>query len=161
VPHAHEDYTLPPAAGPDPMLPVWPDARAAGIDPDAVTISCCGRSSSIRRPWWPQGRAAGRRPALRPSSGEPPSEKRATAAWLLVIAVDVAWHLTTIAWWTFAALFVVLAPSPAAPSGRQLLAVLAGGCLASGLVILAASRGRHLAWPFFVAIAAAAVTAMP
>jgi hypothetical protein len=72
-----------------------------------------------------------------------------------------AWHLTTIAWWTFAALFVVLAPAPAAPSGRQLLAVLAAGCLATSLVILAASRGRHLAWPLFLAIAAAAATAMP
>ncbi len=76
-------------------------------------------------------------------------------------ALRFAWHLTTIAWWTFAAIFVVLAPAPASPTVRLVLGTLAAGCLATGLVILAASRGRHLAWPLFVAIAGAAFAAMP
>jgi hypothetical protein len=76
-------------------------------------------------------------------------------------ALRFAWHLTSIAWWTFAALFVVLAPAPASPAVRLVLGTLAAGCLATGLVILAASRGRHLAWPVFVAVAVAAFAAMP
>lgn len=71
-------------------------------------------------------------------------------------ALRFAWHLTTIAWWAFAAIFVVLAPEPLAPPGGRILAVLAAAFLITGLVILISSRGRHLAWPLFLGIAAAA-----
>jgi hypothetical protein len=75
-------------------------------------------------------------------------------------ALRATWHLATIAWWTFAALFVVLARAPASPTGRLILGVLAAGFLATGLVILASSRGRHPAWLVFLAIAAAVAAAM-
>jgi hypothetical protein len=73
----------------------------------------------------------------------------------------LAWHVTSIAWWTLAGIFAVLAPAPQAPPGGRILMVLAGGFLVTGLVVLAGSRGRHLAWPLFLGIAAAAVAALP
>src|SRR5262249_33818149 len=61
-----------------------------------------------------------------------------------------AWHLTTVAWWGSAALFFVMAQGPV--SLPAVSAVLAAVFLISGLVTLIASRGRHLAWPVFLAI---------
>ncbi len=60
-----------------------------------------------------------------------------------------AWHITSIAWWGFAALFLAL------PEGdhRVIGTVSAVTFGISSLVTLAASRGRHLAWPVFLAIA--------
>ena len=61
-----------------------------------------------------------------------------------------AWHLTSIAWWGAAALLFLMAQRPlssAAASG-----VLAGVFLVSAVITLVASRGRHLAWPVFLAI---------
>lgn len=63
-----------------------------------------------------------------------------------------AWHLTTVAWLGFAALAVALAMAESgrpAPSARQ---VLAGTALASAVVTLVGSRGRHPAWIVFLAI---------
>ena len=67
-----------------------------------------------------------------------------------------AWHLTTLTWWAIAAVFALLAPAPLAPPGSRILAVLAGTFCLSGLVVLAGSRGRHLAWPVFLAVGVAA-----
>jgi hypothetical protein len=64
-----------------------------------------------------------------------------------------AWHLTTLAWWGIGAIMIVLAAAPPDGPGRLLLAIIAATFLASGLVTLVASRGRHLAWPVFLAIA--------
>lgn len=64
-----------------------------------------------------------------------------------------AWHLTTIAWWGFAALLLVLAAGGDAP--RSLVgALVAVTFLMTAAVTAVASRGRHLAWPVFLAIAA-------
>ena len=68
-----------------------------------------------------------------------------------------AWHLTSIAWWGSAALFVVLSRG----SVRQGVQVLSIMFFASALVALVASRGRHLVWILFAAIAAAAWMGMP
>ncbi len=68
-----------------------------------------------------------------------------------------AWHLTTIAWWGLGAIFLVLAPAPLSGSARPVLAVLATTFFFTGLVVLASSGGRHLAWPLFLGIAVAAV----
>lgn len=62
-----------------------------------------------------------------------------------------AWHLTTIAWWGFGAM-LVLAARGMLSAGSALL-VLSATMAATGLAILVASRGRHLAWPVFLAIA--------
>lgn len=61
-----------------------------------------------------------------------------------------AWHLTSVAWWGTAALFFVMAQWPV--SLANVSAVLAGVFLVSAVVTLVASRGRHFAWPVFLAI---------
>lgn len=61
-----------------------------------------------------------------------------------------AWHLTSVAWWGAAALFVLLARGPI--SSAAVSGVLAALFLASAAITLIASRGRHLAWPVFLAI---------
>ena len=67
-----------------------------------------------------------------------------------------AWHLTTVAWWGLAALLLVAARSPDPISRTALGGIVAGTFLASALVTLLGSRGRHLAWVVFLAIAAGA-----
>lgn len=57
-----------------------------------------------------------------------------------------AWHLTTVAWWG-CALLVLLRPDPGT------LRVVAAVFALSFLIALFASRGRHLAWIVFLAIA--------
>ncbi len=61
-----------------------------------------------------------------------------------------AWHLTTIAWWGFAAILVQLARG--APSRQGIATALGITFLATAAVTLAASRGKHLAWPVFLLI---------
>ncbi len=68
-----------------------------------------------------------------------------------------AWHITTLAWWGFAAVLGWLAITPLDGSSRTVLVMIALTFLATGLVTLISSRGRHLAWIIFVAIAALSV----
>ena len=67
-----------------------------------------------------------------------------------------AWHLTTLAWWGFAALLIVAARSPQPLSRPALGGIVAGTFLASAITTLVGSRGRHPAWLVFLAIAAGA-----
>jgi hypothetical protein len=70
-----------------------------------------------------------------------------------------AWHLTTLAWWGFAAQMALAsgALSAAEPAGKSpLLRAIAWTFFASAALGLAVTRGRHLAWPVFLAIAACA-----
>jgi hypothetical protein len=63
-----------------------------------------------------------------------------------------AWHLTSVAWWGFAAILVVLAsPEPANPR-NAILAVISGTFAVHAAVTGIASRGRHAAWLVFLAI---------
>lgn len=64
-----------------------------------------------------------------------------------------AWHITSVAWVGLAGMLGVLASSPANTERTQatLIAAIFG---ASGVVALAGSRGRHLSWIVFFAIAA-------
>ena len=64
-----------------------------------------------------------------------------------------AWHITTVAWWGMGV--VLLAFSWMLPDAGQRmgLIVLAATFLITGMIILVVSRGRHLAWPVFLAIA--------
>lgn len=66
-----------------------------------------------------------------------------------------AWHLTSVAWLGFGALLVVAARGAEA-AGPDGLRVVAATFAASALVTFAGSRGRHLAWLAFAAIAALA-----
>lgn len=68
-----------------------------------------------------------------------------------------AWHLTTMAWWGFGALLVLMAA--AVPGGRawqEVGAVVAAVFALSAVITLVGSRGRHLAWLAFLVIALAA-----
>lgn len=68
-----------------------------------------------------------------------------------------AWHLTTLAWWGFAALLVQLAQSSlTASSAAQ---VLGYTFIASGLLPLFITRGRHWSWLVLFAIGGIALAA--
>jgi hypothetical protein len=60
-----------------------------------------------------------------------------------------AWHLTSIAWLGFAAIFAGL--TQVALEARQMPAVILTGVLGiSGIIAFIAGRGRHPAWVFFL-----------
>jgi len=61
-----------------------------------------------------------------------------------------AWHITTIAWFGFAALLILLHLERATPSA--MLIAIASTFAVTGLVALLASRGKHLSWIVFGAI---------
>jgi len=62
-----------------------------------------------------------------------------------------AWHLTSLAWLSLAAVLVKL--SSHAPSRTELGLLLAGTFATSGAIAFVGSRGRHLSWVVFGAIA--------
>lgn len=62
-----------------------------------------------------------------------------------------AWHLTTVAWWGVGAM-LVLASRGLLTTGNTLRAIAATMAVTAA-IILVSSRGRHLAWPVFLAIA--------
>src|SRR5688572_24842554 len=66
-----------------------------------------------------------------------------------------AWHLTTVAWWGSGVIFWRL--SQGTLSATTVSAILGVVFLLSAIVTLAASRGRHLAWPVFLAIGLIAI----
>jgi hypothetical protein len=65
-----------------------------------------------------------------------------------------AWHLTTLTWWAIAVILGLMALSPVGETGRMILVVIATLFLAMGAFTLVTSRGRHVSWPFFLAIGA-------
>ena len=66
-----------------------------------------------------------------------------------------AWHITTVAWFGLAAILVLLAKTAATPENIAL--AVGWTFLASGLIALVASRGRHLSWVVFLAIGCLAI----
>jgi len=62
-----------------------------------------------------------------------------------------AWHITTVAWWGFAAILLLLARQSL--TSHQLLLIVASTFLLTGAITLVISRGRHLAWAAFYAAA--------
>jgi hypothetical protein len=64
-----------------------------------------------------------------------------------------AWHLTTVAWCGAASLLLVLAPHPLDSSSLITCRIIAATFLASSIVALIGSRGRHLSWVVFIVIA--------
>jgi hypothetical protein len=65
-----------------------------------------------------------------------------------------AWHLTSLAWFGFAYLLVLIAMgrTPGAVELARTIAVLFG---LSGLIAFVTSRGKHIAWPLFALVALA------
>ena len=68
-----------------------------------------------------------------------------------------AWHLSSVAWFGFAAILVLLAHPPTTPGTIGL--VIGFTFLVHSAVALAGSRGRHLSWPVFLAIGIIAIYA--
>jgi len=64
-----------------------------------------------------------------------------------------AWHLTTLAWWGFAALLLVIASPVLPPDRRAILLCVSLTFAASAILTGVYSRGRHFAWIAFLAIA--------
>jgi hypothetical protein len=78
--------------------------------------------------------------------------------WFTKRTLRFAWHLTTVAWWGFAALLWLqsgVRTGEPAVLGRNALLVIASTFLVSAVITFGASRGRHLAWIVFLAMAVA------
>lgn len=61
-----------------------------------------------------------------------------------------AWHLTTVAWFGFAAMMVWLAQARLSPATAS--TIMAVTFLLTSAIALIGSRGRHFAWPVFLFI---------
>ena len=61
-----------------------------------------------------------------------------------------AWHLTSVAWWGFALILIVMAGGP--PALQTLGLIIGVTFLVHSVITLIASRGKHFAWPVFLAI---------
>lgn len=68
-----------------------------------------------------------------------------------------AWHITTIAWWGFAAILFQLANGAFSVQGVALAIGLT--FIATSFVTFVISRAKHLAWPVFLFIGCAALYA--
>ena len=62
-----------------------------------------------------------------------------------------AWHITTLAWWGFAAILIAVANDY---GQREILIITALTFASSALVSAISSRGWHLSWIVFLSIAA-------
>ncbi|PAJ71641.1 hypothetical protein CJF42_25640 [Pseudoalteromonas sp. NBT06-2] len=71
--------------------------------------------------------------------------------WFTKRVIRFAWHLTTIAWWGFAAILFVLS-NPGVNVKNETLIIIAVVFLLSGIVSLLFTRGKHLSWVFFFTI---------
>jgi hypothetical protein len=66
-----------------------------------------------------------------------------------------AWHLTTVAWFGFAAMLFHIA---AGPINAQAVGYIIGVTfLLHGACALVGSKGRHFSWPFFLIIGLASI----
>lgn len=74
--------------------------------------------------------------------------------WFTKQVLRFAWHLTSVAWLGFGALLLALAAGPPTPAALRTIVAVTFGVHA--LITLVVSRGRHLAWIAFLAIAALA-----
>jgi hypothetical protein len=66
-----------------------------------------------------------------------------------------AWHVTSIAWFGFAAL--LLQAGGEGPAGSRVLRIVGLTFIASGILPLACTRGRHLSWLVMFAIGGVAL----
>ena len=65
-----------------------------------------------------------------------------------------AWHVTSIAWWGTGAILAAIALAPPADIQRPILIATAVTYIVTGILVLICGRGRHLAWPIFLAVGA-------
>ena len=72
--------------------------------------------------------------------------------WFTRRTLRFAWHITSVAWLGFAAVLVLLAGGEA-PGRAMVLEAVAVTFLVTAAIAALASRGRHLSWPVFLAVA--------
>lgn len=72
--------------------------------------------------------------------------------WLTKRVLRFAWHLTTLSWWGFGAILYAIS-SPVATMRSDVLIIIGVVFTLSGLLSLLFTRGKHLSWLFFFAIA--------
>ena len=72
--------------------------------------------------------------------------------WFTKRVLRFAWHLTTLAWWGFAAILYVLS-TPSVNVQSEILVIISVVFALSGVVSLSFTRGKHLSWLFFFTIA--------
>ncbi|PHR90340.1 MAG: hypothetical protein COA76_01390 [Moritella sp.] len=72
--------------------------------------------------------------------------------WFTKRTLRFAWHLTTVAWWGFAAVLFILS-SPNGDTQKQILVVIAVVFFVSGLFSSVFTKGKHISWIFFWLIA--------
>ncbi len=68
--------------------------------------------------------------------------------WFTKRTLRFAWHLTTVAWWGFAAVLFILS-SPNGDTQKQILVVIAVVFFVSGLFSSVFTKGKHISWIFF------------
>jgi hypothetical protein len=70
--------------------------------------------------------------------------------------IRFAWHLTSVAWWGFAALMLQYARQPVLdPTSLSSIAIIRWTFAVSAAYAFVASRGRHLSWVLFATVAVA------
>ncbi|NQZ49412.1 MAG: hypothetical protein HRT95_04245 [Moritella sp.] len=72
--------------------------------------------------------------------------------WFTKRTLRFAWHLTTVAWWGFAAILFLLT-NPSDDIQNQILVVIAVVFFVSGLFSSVFTKGKHISWVFFWLIA--------
>jgi len=65
-----------------------------------------------------------------------------------------AWHVTSVAWWGLAAVLLLSAGDPV--PGEAVRRAVGVTFLITGVIAAVGSRGKHFAWPVFLAIGALA-----
>ena len=71
--------------------------------------------------------------------------------WFTKRVLRFAWHLTTVAWWGFAAILYVIS----APNGniqKQILIIISIVFLVNGLLASIFTKGKHISWIIFWSI---------
>jgi hypothetical protein len=61
-----------------------------------------------------------------------------------------AWHITSIAWWGFAGILVLMGNPPMTSHAVGLVIGITFWCTSAAIFV--GSRGKHLAWPIFLVI---------
>ncbi len=74
-----------------------------------------------------------------------------------ILTLRFTWHITTIAWWGFAAILILLAERSI--SFHNISMIVAVTFLATGIIALVASKGRHYSWMVFLFIGGASLYA--
>ena len=70
------------------------------------------------------------------------------SSWYTKRVLRFAWHLTTVSWWGFAAILVVL-EFPTINAQRFVLSVVSIVFFVSGVMSASSTKFQHLSWPVF------------